>query len=425
MKILIVGGGGREHALAWKCAQSPRVRHVFVAPGNAGTALEPNISNLDIAADDIDALLRVAIDKDIDLTIIGPEAPLVAGIVDRFAAADRRCFGPSRNAARLEGSKAFTKDFLQRHHIPSASFATFTAANFDPAYVRAQRLPLVIKADGLAAGKGVVICETHESAIATSREMLDGKFGAAGHTIVIEEFLQGEEVSFIVVAKDLEVVALATSQDHKRRDDGDRGPNTGGMGAYSPAPIVTPQLHQRIMREVIEPTLKGLAADGNPYLGFLYAGLMIAADGTPNVLEFNCRFGDPETQPILMRLQSDFVDLCEAALDGTLERLEVRWDSRAALGVVMAAGGYPDAYRRGDPISGLDAAARLPGKVFHAGTGMQGTQIVTAGGRVLCAVGLGDSVSAAQHQAYNLVHAIHWNLVQYRLDIGHRAIERE
>jgi phosphoribosylamine---glycine ligase len=425
MKILIVGGGGREHALAWKCAQSPRVRHVFVAPGNAGTALEPNVSNLDIAADDIDALLRAAIDKDIDLTIIGPEAPLVAGIVDRFAAADRRCFGPSRNAARLEGSKAFTKDFLQRHHIPSASFATFTAANFDPAYVRAQRLPLVIKADGLAAGKGVVICETHESAIATSREMLDGKFGAAGHTIVIEEFLQGEEVSFIVVAKDLQVVALATSQDHKRRDDGDRGPNTGGMGAYSPAPIVTAQLHQRIMREVIEPTLKGLAADGNPYLGFLYAGLMIAADGTPNVLEFNCRFGDPETQPILMRLQSDFVDLCEAALDGTLERLEVRWDSRAALGVVMAAGGYPDAYRQGDPISGLDAAARLPGKVFHAGTRMQGTQIVTAGGRVLCAVGLGDSVGAAQHQAYNLVHAVHWNLVQYRLDIGYRAIERE
>jgi phosphoribosylamine---glycine ligase len=425
MQILIVGGGGREHALAWKCAQSPRVRHVFVAPGNAGTALEPNVSNLDIAADDIEGLLRAAIDKDVDLTIIGPEAPLVAGIVDRFAAADRRCFGPSRNAARLEGSKAFTKDFLQRHQIPSASFATFTAANFDPAYVRAQRLPLVIKADGLAAGKGVVICETHESAIATSREMLDGKFGAAGHTIVIEEFLLGEEVSFIVVAKDLQVVALATSQDHKRRDDGDRGPNTGGMGAYSPAPIVTAQLHQRIMREVIEPTLKGLAADGNPYLGFLYAGLMIAADGTPNVLEFNCRFGDPETQPILMRLQSDFVDLCEAALEGTLERLEVRWDPRAALGVVMAAGGYPDAYRQGDPISGLDAAARLPGKVFHAGTRMQGTQIVTAGGRVLCAVGLGDSVGAAQHQAYNLVHAVHWNLVQYRLDIGYRAIERE
>jgi phosphoribosylamine--glycine ligase len=425
MKILIVGGGGREHALAWKCAQSPRVQHVFVAPGNAGTALESKVSNLDIAADDIDALLAAVIEKDVELTIIGPEGPLVAGIVDRFAAAGRRCFGPSRKAARLEGSKAFTKDFLRRHRIPSAGFATFTAANFDAAYVRAQRLPLVIKADGLAAGKGVVICETHESAIATSREMLDGKFGAAGNTIVIEEFLQGEEVSFIVVANDQQVVALATSQDHKRRDDGDRGPNTGGMGAYSPAPIVTAQLHRRIMREVIEPTLKGLAEDGNPYLGFLYAGLMIAADGTPNVLEFNCRFGDPETQPILMRLQSDFVDLCEATLEGSLERAEVRWDPRAALGVVMAAGGYPDAYRQGDPISGLDVAAGRPGKVFHAGTRAKGTQIVTAGGRVLCAVGLGNSVRAAHHQAYNLVHAIHWNLVQYRLDIGHRAIERE
>ena len=425
MKILIVGGGGREHALAWKCAQSPRVQHVFVAPGNAGTALESNVSNIDIAADDIDALLRFAIDEEVDLTIIGPEGPLVAGIVDRFAAADRRCFGPSRNAARLEGSKSFTKEFLQRHRIPTAAFATFGAADFDEAYVRAQCLPLVVKADGLAAGKGVVICETHESAIATCREMLGGSFGAAGNTIVIEEFLQGEEVSFIVVAKDLQVIALATSQDHKRRDDGDQGPNTGGMGAYSPAPIVTVQLHQRIMREVIEPTLKGLAADGSPYLGFLYAGLMIAADGTPKVLEFNCRLGDPETQPILMRLQSDLIDLCEAALDGALERLDVRWDSRAALGVVMAAGGYPDAYRKGDPVSGLDAAAALPGKVFHAGTRAEGTKIVTAGGRVLCAVGLGDSVGAAQHQAYNLVHAIHWNLVQYRLDIGYRAIERE
>ena len=425
MKILIVGGGGREHALAWKCAQSPRVQHVFVAPGNAGTALESNVSNIDIAADDIDALLRFAIGEDVDLTIIGPEGPLVAGIADRFAAADRRCFGPSRNAARLEGSKAFTKEFLQRHRIPTAGFATFGAADFDEAYVRAQRLPLVVKADGLAAGKGVVICETHESAIAASRDMLGGSFGAAGNTIVIEEFLQGEEVSFIVVAKDLQVIALATSQDHKRRDDGDQGPNTGGMGAYSPAPIVTEQLHQRIMREVIEPTLKGLATDGSPYLGFLYAGLMIAADGTPKVLEFNCRLGDPETQPILMRLQSDLIDLCEAALDGALERLDVRWDSRAALGVVMAAGGYPDAYRKGDPISGLDAAAALPGKVFHAGTRAEGTKIVTAGGRVLCAVGLGDSVGAAQHQAYNLVHAIHWNLVQYRLDIGYRAIERE
>jgi phosphoribosylamine--glycine ligase len=425
MKILIVGGGGREHALAWKCAQSPRAQHVFVAPGNAGTALESKVSNVGIAADDIDALLRFAIDEDVDLTIIGPEVPLVAGIVDRFTAANRRCFGPSAKAARLEGSKAFTKDFLRRHRIPTAGYATFGAADFDEAYVRAQRLPLVVKADGLAAGKGVVICETHESAIATCREMLAGSFGAAGNTVVIEEFLQGEEVSFIVVATDRQVVALATSQDHKRRDDGDRGPNTGGMGAYSPAPIVTAQLHLRIMREVIEPTLKGLADDGNPYLGFLYAGLMIAADGTPKVLEFNCRLGDPEAQPILMRLQSDLIDLCEAALDGTLERLEVRWDSRAALGVVMAAGGYPDAYRKGDPIHGLDAAAVLPGKVFHAGTRAEGTQIVTAGGRVLCAVGLGDSVGAARHQAYNLVHAIHWNLVQYRLDIGHRAMTRE
>jgi phosphoribosylamine--glycine ligase len=425
MKILIVGGGGREHALAWKCAQSPRVQHVFVAPGNAGTALESKVSNVAIAADDIDALLRFATDEDVDLTIIGPEVPLVAGIVDRFTAANRRCFGPSAKAARLEGSKAFTKDFLRRHRIPTAGYATFGAADFDEAYVRAQRLPLVVKADGLAAGKGVVICETHDSAIAACREMLGGSFGAAGKTIVIEEFLQGEEVSFIVVATDQQVIALATSQDHKRRDDGDRGPNTGGMGAYSPAPIVTAQLNVRIMREVIEPTLKGLANDGNPYLGFLYAGLMIAADGTPKVLEFNCRLGDPETQPILMRLQSDLIDLCEAALDGALERLDVRWDSRAALGVVMAAAGYPDAYRKGDPISGLDAAAGLPGKVFHAGTRAEGAQIVTAGGRVLCAVGLGDSVRAAQHQAYNLVQAIHWNLVQYRLDIGYRAMTRE
>jgi phosphoribosylamine---glycine ligase len=425
MNILIVGGGGREHAMAWRCAQSPRVKHVFVAPGNAGTALEAKVSNLDIAADNIDALLAAAIAEHIDLTIIGPEVPLVAGIVDRFAAKGRRCFGPSAKAARLEGSKAFTKDFLKRHGIPTAGFATFAAANFDSAYVRAQRLPLVIKADGLAAGKGVVICETHEAAVATCREMLGGRFGAAGSTIVVEEFLSGEEVSFIVVANDQQVLALATSQDHKRRDDGDRGPNTGGMGAYSPAPIVTGELHRRIMSEVIKPTLKGLAADGNPYLGFLYAGLMIAADGTPNVLEFNCRFGDPEAQPILMRLRSDFVELCEAAMIGALDEREVLWDPRAALGVVMAAGGYPDAYRHGDPISGLDAAANLPGKVFHAGTRAEDSRIVTAGGRVLCAVGLGDSVRAAQHQAYNLVHAIHWNLVQYRLDIGYRALERE
>src|SRR5450631_4311677 len=428
MKILIVGGGGREHALAWKCAQSQRVEQVFVAPGNAGTALEPKVRNVDIQADDIDALLDFAARENIGLTIIGPEGPLVAGIVDRFTAAGRPCFGPSRASARLEGSKAFTKDFLERHRIPTAGYATFDVDTFDPAYVKAQRLPVVVKADGLAAGKGVIICETHESAIAAATGMLGGSFGTAGQTIVIEEFLSGEEVSFIVIARGDAVVPLATSQDHKRRDDGDRGPNTGGMGAYSPAPIVTPALHARIMREVIEPTLRGLSADGNPYLGFLYAGLMIAADGTPNVLEYNCRFGDPETQPILMRLQSDLVDLCEAALAGSLQRIDIRWDSRAALGVVMAAGGYPDTYRKGDAISGLDDAAKLPGKVFHAGTrtdGPDGAQIVTAGGRVLCAVGLGDTVAAAQRQAYDLVHAIHWNLVQYRRDIGYRAIERE
>jgi phosphoribosylamine---glycine ligase len=424
MKILIVGGGGREHALAWKCAQSPRVQQVIVAPGNAGTALEPKVRNADIAADDTPGLLALAERENIDLTIIGPEGPLVAGIVDRFIAAGRRCFGPSRASARLEGSKAFTKDFLKRHAIPSAGYATFTSDTFDPAYVRTQRLPVVVKADGLAAGKGVVICETHEAAIDAATGMLGGSFGAAGQTIVVEEFLEGEEVSFIVIASDQTVLPLATSQDHKRRDDGDLGPNTGGMGAYSPAPIVTPALHARIMREVIEPTLRGLRADGNPYLGFLYAGLMIAPDGTPNVLEFNCRFGDPETQPILARLQSDLVDLCEAALSGTLEKVAARWDPRAALGVVMAAGGYPDAYRKGDAISGLDAAAKLPGKVFHAGTRAEGTQILTAGGRVLCAVGLGNDVAAAQSQAYDLVHEIHWNLVQYRRDIGYRAIER-
>jgi len=422
MKLLIVGGGGREHALAWKCAQSPGVSQVFVAPGNAGTALEPRVRNVDIAADDIGALLDFAVREDIGLTIVGPEGPLVAGIVDRFTAARRPCFGPTQAAARLEGSKAFTKDFLRRHRIPTASYATFTAADFDPAYIKAQRLPVVVKADGLAAGKGVVICETHESAIAAANAMLGGSFGAAGSTIVIEEFLAGEEVSFIVIASDQTVVPLATSQDHKRRDDGDQGPNTGGMGAYSPAPIVTAALHARIMREVIEPTLRGLRADGNPYLGFLYAGLMIAADGTPNVLEFNCRFGDPETQPILMRLQSDLVELCEAALAGALHGSEPRWDPRAALGVVMAAGGYPDQYRKGDPIGGLDAAAKLPGKVFHAGTRAEGDRVVTAGGRVLCAVGLGDTVADAQAQAYDLVNAIHWNLVQYRRDIGYRAV---
>jgi phosphoribosylamine---glycine ligase len=425
MKILIVGGGGREHALAWKCAQSSRVKAVFVAPGNAGTALEAKVSNVDIAAGDIDALAEFAAREGIALTIVGPEAPLVAGIVDRFVAQGLACFGPTRAAARLEGSKAYSKEFLQRHGIPSARYRSFTAPDFAPAYVREQRLPLVVKADGLAAGKGVVICETHEAAIETAQGMLGGSFGAAGKTVVIEEFLRGEEVSFIVVAAGGQVIPLATSQDHKRRDDGDAGPNTGGMGAYSPAPIVTPELHARIMREVIAPTLSGLERDGTPYTGFLYAGLMIGPDGTPNVLEFNCRFGDPETQPILMRLQSDLVTLCEAALDRSLDRIAAKWDPRAALGVVMAAGGYPDHYRTGDPIAGLDIAARLPGKVFHAGTRANGADVLTAGGRVLCAVGLGDTVGAAQRQAYDLVNAIHWNLVQYRRDIGYRAVAQE
>jgi len=349
----------------------------------------------------------------------------VAGIVDRFTAAGLACFGPTRAAARLEGSKVFAKEFLRRHRIPTAGHATFNAANFDAGRVRARRLPLVVKADGLAAGKGVVICDTHEAAIATATAMLSGRFGSAGDTVVVEEYLRGEEVSFIVVAHDGQVIPLATSQDHKRRDDGDRGPNTGGMGAYSPAPIVTPELHARIMREVIEPALQGLSGDGNPYTGFLYAGLMIAEDGTPNVLEFNCRLGDPEAQPILLRLDSDLTELCEAAIQGTLDRIDTRWDPRAALGVVMAAGGYPERYRKGDAITGLEAAARLPGKLFHAGTAGQNGRVVTAGGRVLCAAGLGETVLAAQRQAYGLVDAIHWDGMQYRHDIGRRAIARE
>ncbi|MDE1922966.1 MAG: phosphoribosylamine--glycine ligase [Gammaproteobacteria bacterium] len=425
MKVLIVGGGGREHALAWKCAQSERVRQVFVAPGNAGTALEPKTQNVDIAATDIEALAAFAAGEGIDLAIIGPEAPLVAGIADRFAAAGLACFGPSRDAARLEGSKAYTKDFLVRHGIPTAAYRNFTRADFDPAYVRACRLPVVVKADGLAAGKGVVICDTHDEALAAATRMLDGAYGAAGDTIVIEEFLRGEEVSFIVVAADQEALPLATSQDHKRRDDGDLGPNTGGMGAYSPAPIVTDALHARIMREVIEPTLRGLRTDGNPYTGFLYAGLMIAADGTPNVLEFNCRLGDPETQPIMMRLQSDLAGLCEAALAGELHRTRADWDPRAALGVVLAAGGYPDTAAAGDPIRGLDRAARLPGKVFHGGTRLRDNEVVTNGGRVLCAVGMGSTVRAARREAYALVDAIHWDSMRYRRDIGARALARE
>jgi phosphoribosylamine--glycine ligase len=346
-------------------------------------------------------------------------------VTDSFEAAGLRCFGPRKMAARLEGSKAFTKDFLSRHRIPTAAYATFTQATFDAAWVRAQRAPLVVKADGLAAGKGVIICETTDEAISSAQAMFSGQFGAAGLTVVIEEFLRGEEASFIAIVSGEHILPLATSQDHKRRDDGDRGPNTGGMGAYSPAPVVTDEIHRRVMREVMQPTVRGLIADGTPYVGFLYAGLMIAPDGTPNVLEFNCRFGDPETQPIMMRLSSDLTLLCEAALDGKLDRTEAKWDPRASLGVVLAAGGYPDSVRKGDEIHGLDAAAKLPGKVFHAGTQLAKSKVLTNGGRVLCAVGMGATVSEAQRAAYALCEQIEWNGVQYRRDIGYRAIERE
>jgi phosphoribosylamine---glycine ligase len=426
MKVLIVGSGGREHALAWKCAQSARVDEVLVAPGNPGTSQEPKVRNVDVPVDDISALVRLAQTEEVDLTIIGPEAPLVAGVVDAFKQRGLKCFGPTRKPSQLEGSKAFTKEFLKRHGIPTAGYATFTRDNFDPSYVQKQRAPIVVKASGLAAGKGVVIVDSVAEAISTARAMFDGQFGEAGEQVVIEEFLQGEEASFIVMADGKNILPFASSQDHKRRDDGDHGPNTGGMGAYSPAPVVTPAMHARIMKQVIEPTIRGLEKDGMPYTGFLYAGIMVAPDGTPNVLEFNCRLGDPEAQPILMRLQSDLTELCEAALEGRLDKMKAKWDPRAAVGIVLAAGGYPDTVRKGDVIDGLDAAAKLGGKVFQAGTAFdeQG-QIVTNGGRVLCAVALGDSVREAQRDAYVIADAIHWNGIQYRRDIGYRAIERE
>jgi phosphoribosylamine---glycine ligase len=426
MKVLIVGSGGREHALAWKCAQASRVTEVLVAPGNAGTATEPKVRNVEVSSDDIQGLVRLAQDESVDLTIIGPEGPLVAGVVDSFKSRGLKCFGPPRKPAQLEGSKAFTKEFLKRHGIPTAASQTFTAENFDPSYVQKQRTPIVVKASGLAAGKGVVICDTAAEAIATARSMFDGQFGDAGTEVVIEEFLEGEEASFIVMADGKNILPFASSQDHKRRDDGDHGPNTGGMGAYSPAPVVTPAMHARIMKQVIEPTIKGLAKDGMPYTGFLYAGIMVAPDGTPNVLEFNCRFGDPETQPIMMRLKSDLTELCEAALEGRLDKVKAQWDERAALGIVLAAGGYPETVRKGDVIQGLDEAAKLPGKVFHAGTKLdEEGNIVTNGGRVLCAVGLGSNVREAQREAYALADSIHWNGLQYRRDIGYRAVERE
>jgi len=425
MRVLIIGSGGREHALAWKCASSPRVTEVLVAPGNAGTAHEPKVRNVKVAADDVAGLVALARSEHVDLTIVGPEAPLVIGVVDAFEKAGLNCFGPRQAPAQLEGSKAFTKEFLRRHRIPTASYATFTRETFDRDYVRRQRTPIVVKASGLAAGKGVVIVDTAEAAIATAEGMFGGQFGDAGQTVVIEEFLPGEEASFIVMADGQHILPFATSQDHKRLLDGDQGPNTGGMGAYSPAPVVTDAMHTRIMKEVMEPAIRGLAADGMPYTGFLYAGIMIAPDGTPNVLEFNCRLGDPETQPILMRLQSDLTELCEAALTGRLNTVTAAWDSRAALGVVMAAAGYPDDVRKGDAIAGLDRAAALPGKVFHAGTREDSGRALTNGGRVLCAIGLGSSVKAAQSEAYGLVNSISWAGVQFRHDIGYRAIARE
>ena len=428
MKVLIIGAGGREHALAWKCAASERVDEVLIAPGNAGTALEPKCRNVPVSVADTPALVELARREKVTLTIVGPEGPLVEGVVDAFQAAGLACFGPTRQAARLEGSKAFTKDFLERHGIPTARSRTFTREDYDPSWLEHQPLPVVIKASGLAAGKGVIIAETREEARSAIGGMFAGRFGAAGEQVVVEEFLRGEEVSFIVMADGAHVLPLATSQDHKRRDDGDKGPNTGGMGAYSPAPCVTPELHARIMREVIEPTIAGLAADGTPYTGFLYAGLMIAEDGTPNVLEYNCRFGDPETQPVLSRLRTDLTVLCEAALAGRLDTVNAEWDARAALGVVLAAGGYPDSVRKGDRIEGLERAAALAagrGKVFHAGTRLEDGEVLTDGGRVLCAVGLGESVSAARETAYALAEAIRWPGMQFRRDIGYRAIARE
>jgi len=427
MKVLIIGNGGREHALAWKVAQSAKVSQVFVAPGNAGSATEAGVKNVDIQATDVSGLVKFAQDNNIALTIVGPEAPLVIGVVDAFQAAGLKCFGPSKGAAQLEGSKAFSKNFLARHNIPTAEYQVFTEIEPALAYIAAKGTPIVIKADGLAAGKGVILAQTNAEAEEAVRDMLAGnKFGNAGSRVVIEEFLYGEEASFIVMADGKNVLAMATSQDHKARDNGDQGPNTGGMGAYSPAPVVTRDIHNRIMNEVIYPTINGMAADGLPYTGFLYAGVMVQADGTPKVLEFNCRFGDPETQPIMMRLQSDLSELCLAALDKKLDQVKAQWDTRAALGVVLAAGGYPDDYAKGDIISGLEQVNAPDLKVFHAGTALNANnQVVTNGGRVLCVTALGENVSAAQKRAYEGVAKISWNGCFSRSDIGYRAVARE
>ncbi|MCC5901699.1 MAG: phosphoribosylamine--glycine ligase [Halomonas sp.] len=427
MKVLMIGGGGREHALAWKLAQSNDVEQVFVAPGNAGTATEPALTNIDIAATDLAGLVAFAQREQVGLTVVGPEAPLVEGVVDRFKAAGLTIFGPTQKAAQLEGSKSFTKDFLARHKIPTADYQTFTAVEPALAYLAEVGAPIVIKADGLAAGKGVIVAMSEAEAEIAIRDMLEANaFGDAGARVVIEEFLEGEEASFIVMVDGENVVPMATSQDHKRAYDGDTGPNTGGMGAYSPAPVVTPEVDARIMEQVILPTVRGMAEEGDAYTGFLYAGLMIDSAGNPKVIEYNCRFGDPETQPIMLRLTSDFAALCLAGANGELAGKQCEWDSRAAVGVVMAAGGYPGSYRKGDVIHGLADAEEAQCKVFHAGTTQtaQG-DIATAGGRVLCVTALGESVSEAQRQAYQGVDAIRWEGVEYRRDIAFRAIARE
>ncbi|GGW90655.1 phosphoribosylamine--glycine ligase [Alteromonas halophila] len=426
MNVLVIGGGGREHALAFKAAQSSSVATVFVAPGNAGTAREDKLENVAIDVTDIDGLLHFAKNNDVALTIVGPEAPLVAGVVDAFEAAGQAIFGPTQAAAQLEGSKAFTKDFLARHAIPTAGYQTFTEVDPAIAYMQKMGAPIVVKADGLAAGKGVIVAMNEADAEAAIRDMLSGNaFGEAGSRVVIEEFLDGEEASFIVMVDGKNVLPFATSQDHKRAANGDTGPNTGGMGAYSPAPVVTPAIHDRIMQEVIMPTVDGMAAEGMPYKGFLYAGLMIMADGTPKVIEYNCRFGDPETQPIMLRLQSDLVDLCLAACEGELNDKAIEFDERAAVGVVLAAGGYPGAYEKGHTISGLDTADNEHGKVFHAGTKLQDGDVVTSGGRVLCATALGKNVTEAQQRAYDLTGKLHFTDAYFRTDIAHRAISRE
>ena len=426
MKVLVIGSGGREHSLAWKAAQSDLVEKVFVAPGNAGTSREPKLENVAIDPMDFTALAEFAASEGLGLTIVGPEAPLVSGIVDFFQERSLPCFGPTKDAAQLEGSKAFTKDFLSRHNIPTAFYQTFTEIDAAKAYIAENGAPIVIKADGLAAGKGVIVAMTESQAVAAVEDMLSGnKFGDAGHRVVIEGFLEGEEASFIAMVDGRNVLAMATSQDHKARDDGDKGPNTGGMGAYSPAPVVDDVIYQRIMDQVILPTVAGMAEDGNDYTGFLYAGLMITATGEINVVEFNCRFGDPEAQPVMMRLQSDLVRHCLAALDQTLDKERVQWDDRSAVGVVLAAGGYPESYDKGFEITGLDQALGAHQKIFHAGTAEKDGAVVTNGGRVLCATALGTTVSEAQAEAYKVLHQIHWDKVYFRNDIAYRAIARE